>query len=155
MIAAVWNELWASYEGFLDVVETEAQVGLYPVSMHQAVVEQMLMVCHLQTLVSLAATSVADLLMYLRSLRSSVALDASSHLAILSRMKAITKADSSATKIIRAMRSLSEPPPEVPGSIVLDQIAKELVAAEKIRVMESKKTGEHRIMGDRSRREGR
>ncbi|KAF9533011.1 hypothetical protein CPB83DRAFT_806739 [Crepidotus variabilis] len=138
IIAAIWNELWASYESFLDVVETEAQVGLYP------------------TLISLAATSVADLLMYLRSLRSSAALDVSSHLAILARMKAITRADSSATKIVRAMRSLSEPPPEVPANVALDQIAKELVAAEKIRVMESKKTGDHRIMGgDRSRREGR
>lgn len=28
----VWNELWFAYEGFLDVLDTEAQVGLYPVS---------------------------------------------------------------------------------------------------------------------------
>lgn len=31
LVATVWNELWAAYEGFLDVLETEAQAGLYPV----------------------------------------------------------------------------------------------------------------------------
>lgn len=33
--AAIWNELWATFEGFLDVVETESQVGLYPVLLFQ------------------------------------------------------------------------------------------------------------------------
>ena len=27
----IWNELWFAYEGFLDVLDMEAQVGLYPV----------------------------------------------------------------------------------------------------------------------------
>jgi len=31
LVASMWNELWAAYEGFLDVLETEAQVGQYPV----------------------------------------------------------------------------------------------------------------------------
>jgi hypothetical protein len=30
-ILDVWNELWFAYEGFLDVLDMEAQVGLYPV----------------------------------------------------------------------------------------------------------------------------
>jgi hypothetical protein len=32
VINAVWNELWPPYEGFLNVLEGEARVGLYPVS---------------------------------------------------------------------------------------------------------------------------
>lgn len=31
-VAGVWNELWPAYEGFLDVLDTEARVGAYPVS---------------------------------------------------------------------------------------------------------------------------
>ena len=30
-ISTVWNELWPAYEGFLNVLETEAQVGQHPV----------------------------------------------------------------------------------------------------------------------------
>jgi hypothetical protein len=30
-VSTVWNELWPAYEGFLNVLETEAQVGQYPV----------------------------------------------------------------------------------------------------------------------------
>jgi hypothetical protein len=32
IISEIWNELWFAYEGFLDVLDMEAQVGLYPVS---------------------------------------------------------------------------------------------------------------------------
>ena len=31
-VAGVWNELWPAYESFLDVLDTEARVGAYPVS---------------------------------------------------------------------------------------------------------------------------
>jgi len=30
-VSGVWNELWSAYEGFLDVIETEAHVGFHPV----------------------------------------------------------------------------------------------------------------------------
>lgn len=55
------------------------------------------------------------------------------------------------------MQSLSEPPSDVPKATLLAQVEKELIAAEKIRVVESKRMGDFtRIMGgDRSRREGR
>ena len=32
LTSEIWNELWYAYEGFLDVLDMEAQVGLYPVS---------------------------------------------------------------------------------------------------------------------------
>jgi len=79
------------------------------------------------------------------------------HMAILHRMKMISRGESSSSKIIRAMQTLSEPQPNIIKSSFLDQIAKELVAAEKIRIVETKRTGDYgRFMGgDRSRKEGR
>lgn len=57
---------------------------------------------------------------------------------------------------VRAMQSLSEPSCEIDRASFLDQIAKELVAAEKIRIGEWKRMGEYgRMIGERSRREGR
>jgi hypothetical protein len=119
-VSKVWNELWPLYEGFLNVLETEAQVGQYP------------------TLISLASTSVADLLIYLYSLKTSLSLDTSAHVAILNRLRMLNHGDSSSGKIIRAIRTMSEPQPVIEAKILLDQIAKEFVAAEKIRIAESK-----------------
>jgi len=31
VVPHIWNDLWFAYEGFLDVLDTEARVGLYPV----------------------------------------------------------------------------------------------------------------------------
>src|SRR6266545_4866990 len=30
-VSGIWNELWPTYEGFLEVIETEAHVGFHPV----------------------------------------------------------------------------------------------------------------------------
>jgi len=57
---------------------------------------------------------------------------------------------------VRAMRSISEPPHEISTAVLLDQIAKELVAAERLRLIESKRVGESgKATGDRSRKDGR
>ncbi|CAA7271679.1 unnamed protein product [Cyclocybe aegerita] len=136
LVNGVWNELWAAYQGFLGVLETEAQFGLYP------------------TLISLASTSVVDLLLYTRSLRISLALDTSGQIAILNRLKPHNRGDSSANKITRAIKSISEPPPEIASNVLLDQIARELVAAEKIKVIESKRVGDGRGGGGGYRKEG-
>lgn len=135
-ISTVWNELWPAYEGFLNVLETEAQVGQHP------------------TIISLASTSVADLLPYLHSLKTSLSLDTSTHVAILNRLRMLNHGDSSSGKITRAVRAISEPQPEVEGKILLDQIAKELVAAEKIRIAESKRDSP-KVVGDKFKKEGR
>jgi len=31
VVSHIWNDLWFAYERFLDVLDTEARVGLYPV----------------------------------------------------------------------------------------------------------------------------
>ena len=60
-------------------------------------------------------------------------------------------------KTTRAIQSLYEPPSEIVRASFLDQIAKELVAAEKIRIAESKRIGDYGrlIGGERLRKEGR
>ncbi|KAF8163325.1 hypothetical protein B0H34DRAFT_805778 [Crassisporium funariophilum] len=147
-IFKVWNELWSGYEGFLNVLEMEAQVGLYP------------------TLISLASASIADILIYMRSLRTPLVLETATHIAILSRLQKLNRGDSSSSKkrnviltpatlkIMRAIRSVSDTPPEIPMNILLDQIAKELIAAEKLRVVEAKREN-GRVTGDRFRKDAR
>uniref|UniRef100_A0A8H8CNC3 Phorbol-ester/DAG-type domain-containing protein n=1 Tax=Psilocybe cubensis TaxID=181762 RepID=A0A8H8CNC3_PSICU len=138
VVYAVWNELWPGFEGFLGVLETEAQVGLYP------------------TLTSLACTSVAELLLYVHALKSSLALDTASHTIILNRLRSLARGDSLLSgRIARAVKTMSEPPTEtLRSNILFEQIGKELIAAEKIRIMESKRDY-GRMPGERSRKEGR
>ncbi|KDR81629.1 hypothetical protein GALMADRAFT_239698 [Galerina marginata CBS 339.88] len=136
-VSGVWNELWPPYEGFLNVLETEAQAGLH------------------STLVSLTSTSVADLLIYIHSLKTPLSFDTSAHVAILNRLRLLNRGESTSTKIARAMRLMTEPTPDiVSGSVLMDQIAKELVAAEKIQIVESRRDNS-KIPGDRYRKDGR
>lgn len=51
------------------------------------------------------------------------------------------------------MTAMSEPAPEFSNSVFLDQIAKELVATEKLRLIDT--NGSLRYAGDRTRRDGR
>ena len=57
-------------------------------------------------------------------------------------------------QVIRAIRFMSETTPEVASRVLLDQIAKELMASEKLRVVETKR--DHgRMTGDRFRKDMR
>jgi hypothetical protein len=51
------------------------------------------------------------------------------------------------------MTAMTEPPPELSSSVFLDQIAKELVATEKLRLIEM--NGSLRYTGDRAKKDGR
>jgi len=135
-IFTVWNELWLGQESLLNVLEMEAHPGLYP------------------TLISLASTSMVDILIFMRSLRSPLAIDTSTHVAILNRLRVLNNGDSTSSKVIRAIRFMSETTPEVASRVLLDQIAKELMASEKLRVAETKR--DHgRMTGDRFRKDMR
>ncbi|KAF4615386.1 hypothetical protein D9613_003079 [Agrocybe pediades] len=137
MIASVWAELWAAYDGFLHVLEIEAQARMNP------------------TLITLASTSTADLLIFIHSLKNALALDTSSHIAILNRLRALNKGDSASTRAVnRALRLMMEPPSDpINLDLFFDQTAKELLAAEKLRMMNA--TRDNRIAGDRYRKEGK
>lgn len=60
----------------------------------------------------------------------------------------------SSVQITRAIRAISEPQPEIGVKILLDQIAKELVAAEKIRIAEGKRDSP-KVVGDKVKKEGK
>ncbi|PPR08077.1 hypothetical protein CVT24_010538 [Panaeolus cyanescens] len=81
MISSVWSELWSAYEGFLNVLETEAQVPFYA------------------TLISLTSSSMADLFIYMRSLRTSIALDTAQHISVINRLRTMTQGDSTFQKV--------------------------------------------------------
>ncbi|KAF8910955.1 hypothetical protein CPB84DRAFT_1842225 [Gymnopilus junonius] len=134
MVSSVWNELWPAYEEFLTVLETEAQAGLRP------------------TLISLTSTSVADLFLFIHSLKISLALDTSAHILILNRLQSLNHGESSLNKISRAIRNMTESPSDVvSNSLLMDQLAKEQIAAEKIRLIDSKRDN-GRIVGDNRHR---
>jgi len=58
-------------------------------------------------LTSLVSTSLADLLVYLRNLKTPLALDSVIHINILNRLKALSQGDSSMSKVscVRAHRA--------------------------------------------------
>jgi hypothetical protein len=58
---------------------------------------------------------------------------------------------------VRAIQNFPEPLSEIVRASFLDQIAKEVMAAEKIRITESKRIGDYGrlIGGERLRKEGR
>lgn len=57
-------------------------------------------------------------------------------------------------QVVRAIRSMSETTPEVANRVLLVQIVKELIAAEKLRVVETKQDY-GRMTGDRFRKDMR
>lgn len=110
--------------------------------------------------------------MYMRSLRSPLAIDTSTHVTILNRLRVLNNGDSSKVcvivrgasltsksrcmhlQVVRAIRFMSETTPVVENRVLLVQIVKELIAAEKLRVVETKQ--DHgRVTGDRFRKDAR
>jgi len=113
----IWNELWPSFALLVDSFEPEARTSL----------------------AALTWSSVADLFMFVRQSRSDVAHEASSHVALLSRLQRWSAGDSvTSNKLNRALRSMSEPPVDAPMEVLISQIAKSIVAEEKLVVLEAK-----------------
>lgn len=58
-------------------------------------------------------------------------------------------------QVARALRCMSEPPPEMPIDTLVNQAAKDIVAAEKLRILEGRVAQERRGGPERHRRETR
>jgi hypothetical protein len=58
-------------------------------------------------------------------------------------------------QIARALRCMSEPPPETPIDTLVNQAGKDIVAAEKLRILETRVAQERRGGPERHRRETR
>ncbi|RDB21389.1 hypothetical protein Hypma_011626 [Hypsizygus marmoreus] len=133
---SVWNELWPPFESIINVFEVEARAG------------QSL------TLGTLVISSIADLLIFLRTAHTPVALHTSMHIATLNRLRNLAPGETITAKLTRALRYMSEPPPEVSFDSMVNQAGKEIVAAEKLRILESRLAQDRRVP-ERHRREMR
>ncbi|KAK0197058.1 hypothetical protein F5146DRAFT_1099379 [Armillaria mellea] len=118
---AVWNELWPPFESLVNVFEAEVQVGLS------------------MTLAMLTWSTVAELFVFIRALHSPVASESTSHIGLLKRLKNLGRGEAHTSKLSRALRNMSEPPPEIPIGNHINQAAKDLIAAEKLRILEARR----------------
>ncbi|KAF8212195.1 hypothetical protein K438DRAFT_1231208 [Mycena galopus ATCC 62051] len=125
----VWNELWPPFEAMIGILETDFQLGMS------------------MTTASLTWSTVAELFIFLRCLRTPLALETSSQIATLNRLRSIGAQDSSMNKIARALRVLSDPPPDIGLDILVNQAVKDVVAAEKVRVLEARRDASRATQG--------
>jgi len=119
----VWNELWPPFEAMVEVLETDFQLGMS------------------MTTASVTWSTVAELFIFLRCLRTPLALETSSQIVTLNRLRSLGAQDSSMGKLSRALKMFSEPPPDIGVDILVNQIVKDVVAVEKVRVLESRAQG--------------
>ncbi|KAK2466896.1 hypothetical protein APHAL10511_001154 [Amanita phalloides] len=116
--ARVWNELWPPFETL--AFNAEKQNG-HP------------------SLTLLISSSVADLFIFLHSLHTPLSLQTTLRIATLDRLKTMASMGSASRKVTRAIHNLSQPPISLPSEVLVDQASKEIVAAEKLRVLETKR----------------
>ncbi|KAF7338262.1 hypothetical protein MVEN_02051500 [Mycena venus] len=125
----VWNELWPPFEAMIGILESDFQLGMS------------------MTTASLTWSTVAELFIFLRCLRTPLALETSSQIATLNRLRSIGAQDSSMNKIARALKILSDPPPDIGIDILINQTVKDVVAAEKVRVLEARRDASRATQG--------
>ena len=108
-----------------------------------------------QSLAALTWSSAAELFLFVRQSRSAIAHETLSHVALLVRLQAWSLGDSATSNILgRALRSMSEPPMDVSMDILTSQIAKSIVAEEKLVILEAKtrEASAGRALPERTRR---
>ncbi|TFK42558.1 hypothetical protein BDQ12DRAFT_676416 [Crucibulum laeve] len=118
---SVWNELWPPFECLVNIVESVTQPGLS------------------SPLAALTTSSVAELFTFLRTLHTPLALQVVTYIATLQRLRAMDRGESTLNKLNRTLKSVSEPPIEVSFTTLLDQTSKEIIATEKLRLLETKR----------------
>lgn len=98
----VWNELWPPFERLISLSETDAEMGDLTVRRTQCPYQVFYShMCHSETqpIATLVWSSIADILLFLRSMRSTISLDSASHIATLDRIKSLAKNESSSSKV--------------------------------------------------------
>ncbi|KAF7294902.1 hypothetical protein MIND_01028100 [Mycena indigotica] len=119
----VWNELWPPLEAMMTTLEGDLHLGLS------------------MTIASLIWGTIADLFLFLRGLRSPLALETQFQIAVLNRLRSHGGQDSAMSKLTRTAKTLSEPVGDaVDLDILVQQAGKELVATEKMRVLTTRGT---------------
>ncbi|KAG6900874.1 hypothetical protein C0993_009992 [Termitomyces sp. T159_Od127] len=131
---AVWNELWPPFEGLIDQFELDPGGALY------------------LTAGTLVLSSVAELFIFLRTLHTQIALDVSVHITTLNRLRQLGPGDTLNQKLTRALQYMLEPPPEMQFEMLVNQAAKDVVAAEKLRTLDTRILQDRKTL-ERHRRE--
>ncbi|KAG6832128.1 hypothetical protein H0H87_002440 [Tephrocybe sp. NHM501043] len=116
----VWNEMWPPFQELIDRFELDSGGGLY---------------LNAGTLV---LSSVAELFIFMRTLHAPIALHIAAHITTLNRLRQLNPGETVNQKLARALRYMSEPPPDTSFETMVNQAAKDMVAAEKLRVLEGK-----------------
>jgi len=119
----IWNNLWPPFSDLLTAYETDVSKG--------------------QNAALWSATSsvIADLFQFLKELHSVLALETAVHEATLNRLRMFGQPDNSNSKLVRALRTIREPTPRAAWTTLLDQVKGDMVAAEKLEMMESRDIG--------------
>ncbi|TFK54850.1 hypothetical protein OE88DRAFT_1674178 [Heliocybe sulcata] len=133
----LWNDLWPPFEHLLTAFEVDTQIGSIPATG------------------ALILTSVADLFMFLHQSRSVVALDIALHVEVLNRVRALTRNESTQSKVSRVLRTMTEPAEDVPWEVLVKQVMADMVATEKLQALEARKRDAGKVTYEKGRREGR
>ncbi|KAF9464728.1 hypothetical protein BDZ94DRAFT_1255766 [Collybia nuda] len=131
--SSVWNELWPPFEGLIDVFEPGIRAG-QPLA-----------------LATLIISSIADLFIFIRTLHTPIALHISNHISALNRLRSLGHGETTMLKVTRSLRYMLEPPPEISFDVLVNQAAKDVVAAEKLRVLETRVNPDRRALPERHR----
>lgn len=124
----VWNELWPPFEGLINSFEIETRAGKRP------------------AISTLITSTVADLFIFLRGLQSPITEMTSTLVATLYRLSDLGSCETGTSRLNRTIRYTSEPPPEMSPRSMIDQIVKDIVAAEKLRILEGKTAMERKVV---------
>ncbi|KAI9509630.1 hypothetical protein F5148DRAFT_1367050 [Russula earlei] len=140
----IWNKLWPPFSDLLTAYEADVSQG------------------QSSTLWSATSSVIADLLRFLKEFHSVLALETAVHEAILNRLQTFGQPDGPNGKVgffglfalssgsftrthstrmlqlARALRTISEPTPKAAWTTLLDQVKGDIIAAEKLDMMESR-----------------
>jgi len=116
----IWNELWPPFSGLITAYEADVSKGQDT------------------TLWSATSSVIADLFQFLKEFHSVLALETAVHEATLNRLRMFGQPEGSNNKLARTLRTIREPTPKVPWGTLIDQVKGDIIAAEKLDMMESR-----------------
>jgi len=114
----IWNELWTPFSDLITAYEVDVSKGQDT------------------TLWSATSSVIADLFQFLKEFHSVLALETAVHEATLNRLRMFGQPEGSNNKLARTLRTIREPTPKVPWATLVDQVKGDMIAAEKLDMMD-------------------
>ncbi|KAI0273752.1 hypothetical protein BC834DRAFT_227074 [Gloeopeniophorella convolvens] len=132
----IWNELWPPFANLITVHDVDTPKGQNT------------------PLWSATSSVIADLFHFLGEFHSSLTLETAVHEAILNRLRVSGPPDGPNSKLVRTLRDIHEPVPKASWTTLLDQVKKDILAAEKLEMLEARDLSKATNQ-DKHRRESR